>query len=139
MREVNIDEEDNLSINFIDIKHIQLNDICLFLSNYIESPLFAMSNYFIEYLCQQCAYSPLDAIKLFNLAFEKRRLNNSLIKGAYKLDESYIKFIVGAYDSLTLKNVEHFTARKKLLLRFDEVLQDYKLRRTADKILDRLT
>ncbi|AIM37563.1 hypothetical protein KO02_13350 [Sphingobacterium sp. ML3W] len=139
LQEVKIDEEDNLSINFIDIEHIKLKDICLFLSNYIESPLFAMSNYFIEYLCQQCAYLPIEAIKLFDLAFEKRQLNSSLIKGVYKLDESYIKFIVGAYDSLTQKNEEHYKARKSLLLRFDEVLQDFKLRRMADKILVTVT
>ncbi|MCI0922526.1 AAA family ATPase [Sphingobacterium rhinopitheci] len=139
LQQIEVNEENDLSINFINIEHIKLIDIYPFLLSYIKSPIFMMSNYLVEYLCEQCAYSPLEAIDLFDSAFENRASNNQRAKGIYKLDESYIKFIVGAYDSLTQKTEIHSLNKKRLLQRFDDVLQDYKLRRSSYKILDTLT
>lgn len=136
LSETKIDEESDFSFNFLNIENILLEDIYSFLLNYIRSPLFVMSNYLIDYLGSQCAHAPLKAIELFNLAFEKRQINN--IKVSHRIDESFIKFIVGGYDSLTLKNEEHHRYKHQLLISFDEILKDYKLRRSTDRILEKL-
>lgn len=138
LREIDIDDENDFAINFLHIEHIKLADIYQFLLNYIQSPIFAISNYLVDYLCHQCVHEPIKAIELFDLAFDKH-INSVKDKGKHRLDESLIRFIVGAYDSLTLKNDEHINNRKKLLKRFDQVLQDYRLRRSAEKILEKLT
>lgn len=138
LREIHIDEEDDFTINFLHIDHINLTDIYPFLSGYIRSPLFVISEHFINYLSHQSTYEPLKAIELFDLAFDRHK-GSFINKRLYRLDEAFIKFIVGAYDSLTSKNEEYVVYRGKLLQRFDHVLQDFRLRRSADKILEKLT
>ncbi len=138
IKQINEDDEEDMTLNFINVEHVKIDDIHEFLVQYISSPKFKLSEYFIEYLIYQCGISVHIAIDIFNLALDKHTQAEATQQAYYRSDEAAIKFVVGAYDCLHGNDEDSKAKRKRLLLSFDQILKDYRLRRGADHILERI-
>lgn len=138
IKQISEDDEEDMKLNFLNVEHVRITDIKEFLMQYILSPKFKLSEYFIEYLIYQCGVSVHAAIDIFDLAINKHTQNEKNPQAYYRSDETAIKFVVGAYDCLHGIDEDSKTKRKKLLLLFDQILMDYRLRRRADNILENI-
>ncbi|MCE7067405.1 NACHT domain-containing NTPase [Dyadobacter sp. CY326] len=133
------EEEDyeKLSWSFLNAEHLRLDDIHLFLRKYVQSKHFTLTEYFLEYLTLQSGQSPFVAVELFEKA-----MNNSTLKIqsrlALRLDNSPMKFIVGAFNALNDNDDNSKATRKKLLKLFDKILIDYRFKNNAEKVLEEL-
>ena len=139
IEQVSEDDEVDMTLNFINIEHVKIDDIYDFLGRYISSSKFKLSEYFIKYLIHQCGRSVHFAIDVFNLALNKQsQADASDQPYHHRSDEAAIKFIVGAYDCLHGNDSNSKVKRMQLLLSFDQILKDYRLRRSADDVLEKI-
>lgn len=138
IKQISEDDEEDMTLNFLNVEHVKITDIEEFLMHYISSPKFKLSEYFIEYLIYQCGISVHVAIDIFDLALDRHTLSEKNPRAYHRSDETAIKFVVGAYDCLHGIDEASKAKRKKLLSMFDQILMDYRLRRRADNILESL-
>ncbi|TDS13115.1 ATP-binding protein [Sphingobacterium paludis] len=139
IEQVSEDDEVDMTLNFINVEHIKIDDIYGFLGRYISSSKFKLSEYFMKYLIHQCGRSVHVAIDVFNLALNKQsQADASKQLYHHRSDEAAIKFVVGAYDCLHGNDSNSKAKRMQLLLSFDQILKDYRLRRSADNVLEKI-
>lgn len=132
-------EEDfqTLGWNFSASSHISLDDISPFLTQYMKSCYFKITDQLVEYLSYQCGCYPMLAIELFKLAIQSNKFENSNRQGIYSND-SGTKFIITAFNSLIKNDNESIAEREQLMKAFDLVLMDYRFRTDTDRLIDEL-
>src|SRR5690606_9946706 len=108
-------EEDfeELHWSFRKDMEVRLDDIYNFLKDYVSSPYFKLTEYFIEYLIKECGRFPFQAIELFNLSVISG-ISKDSAGVMYHVDEATIKFVVGAFDALKDNDERSKTTRLEL-------------------------
>ncbi|CAM3692798.1 AAA family ATPase [Mucilaginibacter galii] len=132
-------EEDHKELrwSFIQVEHLKLPDVFVFLKSYVQSKYFKMSEYFLEYLTFQCKDHVLLAIELFDMALDKNSVLNEE-EERLSTNEQATKFIIGAFNSLQNQTNPNKSLNHKLLLSFDKVLMDFRYRIRTEKLLEEL-
>lgn len=131
------DDHEEIRWSFLQMEHLKLTDISLFLKAYVQSRFFKMSEYFLEYLTFQCKDHVELAIEIFDLALDK----NSLVddeEDRLSTNEQATKFIIGAFNALQNRSNKDKNLNRKLLLSFDKVLMDFRYRVRTEKLLEEL-
>lgn len=132
-----VEDHEEIRWSFIQVEHLKLSDIFLFLKAYIQSRYFKLSEYFLEYLTFQCKDHVELSIELFDLALDK----NSLVGDEderLSTNEQATKFIIGAFNALQNQSNKNKDLNRKLLLSFDKVLMDFRYRVKTEKLLEEL-
>lgn len=128
-------DADDLNFSFIHAEDVLLKDVFPFFKRFVESPIFKISDYFIEYLLIQVANSPDEAIELFDLAVKQ---NQDIINSAWRTEEKSIKFIINAYHKMSMNDEKSRELRRKLLFLFDNLLKNLTVINVSGRILKEL-
>jgi hypothetical protein len=126
-------------LEFLHMDEIEFEDIYETLIKYIQSKVFKISKYFLEYLIFNSNQHVYECIYLFELAINNENIIDETERIFLRYEDDATKFIIGAYTKLksedSLKSLQHQT---KLLELFDKILVDDRFKNNVEMVLEKI-
>ncbi|TWF39578.1 ATPase family protein associated with various cellular activities (AAA) [Chitinophaga polysaccharea] len=130
-------QKEEARISLFNIDHIPIDEIEDVIRQFIDMPNFTFSNDLLDYLTEQCARSPFKCVELFNLCIE-RSLGQGQDMNFFRGQENAVKFVVAAFNTIKLNDMQSRTARNRLLTSLDTTLKDFRFGENVEAVLEEI-